>query len=185
MAAQLDISDVTCLRDYAARPATAWEHAAEIRRSYGYVDFTDPAEGFRLVRWLYARAWLSSEPSSVLFDLSTARLVEQQVLLPGVTLLARLVARTRERTNARLYWKLARMPSAAQRDRLKELLVVPAGARRSALDRLRRGPTQPTRAGLLEALRRLKTNVRSTSDGADVRQPQAEQGLDRARCQTC
>jgi GNAT superfamily N-acetyltransferase len=46
------------------------------------------------------------------------------------------------------------MPSAEQRDRLKELLVVPAGARRSALDRLRRGPTQPTPSGLVEALRR-------------------------------
>lgn len=155
VAAQLGIRDVACLADYAERPATAWEHAAEIRRIYGYVDFTDPAEGFRLVRWLYTRAWLSSEPSSVLFDLATARLVERQVLLPGVTLLARLVARIRERANARLYRKLARMPSAAQRDRLKELLVVPAGGRRSALDRLRRGPTQPTAAGLLEALRRL------------------------------
>src|SRR5438270_1691576 len=36
----------------------------------------------------------------------------------------------RERANARLYRKLARMPSAEQRDRLKELLVVSAGARR-------------------------------------------------------
>jgi hypothetical protein len=155
VAAQLDIRDVACLADYAARPATAWEHAAEIRRVYSYRDFTDPAEGFRLVRWLYTHAWLSSEQPSVLFDLATARLVEQQVLLPGVSILARLVARIRERANARLYRKLARMPSAEQRDRLKELLVVPAGARRSALDRLRRGPTQPTAAGLLEALRRL------------------------------
>ncbi|HEY8801889.1 MAG TPA: DUF4158 domain-containing protein, partial [Candidatus Dormibacteraeota bacterium] len=155
VAAQLGIRDVACLADYAARPTTAWEHAAEIRRIYGYRDFTDPAEGFRLVRWLYTRAWLSSEEPSVLFDLATARLVELQVLLPGVSILARLVARIRERANARLYRKLARMPSAEQRDRLKELLVVPAGARRSALDRLRRGPTQPTAAGLLEALRRL------------------------------
>ena len=155
VAAQLGIRDVACLADYAARPTTAWEHAAEIRRIYGYRDFTDPAEGFRLVRWLYTRAWLSSEPLSVLFDLATARLVERQVLLPGVSILARLVARIRERANARLYRKLARMPSAEQRDRLKELLVVPAGARRSALDRLRRGPTQPTASGLVEALRRL------------------------------
>jgi len=155
VAAQLGIRDVACLADYAARPATAWEHAAEIRRIYGYRDFTDPAEGFRLVRWLYTRAWLSLEQPSVLFDLATARLVERQVLLPGVSILVRLVARIRERANARLYQKLARMPSAEQRDRLKELLVVPAGARRSALDRLRRGPTQPTAAGLVEALRRL------------------------------
>src|SRR6266540_2429299 len=61
VAAQLGIRDVACLVDYAARPATAWEHAAEIRRIYGFVDFTDPAEGFRLVRWLYTRAWLSLE----------------------------------------------------------------------------------------------------------------------------
>jgi hypothetical protein len=144
VAAQLGIRDVACLADYAARPTTAWEHAAEIRRIYGYRDFTDPAESFRLVRWLYTRAWLSSEQPSVLFDLATARLVERQVLLPGVSILARLVARIRERANARLYRKLARMPSAEQRDQLKELLIVPAGARRSALDRLRRGPTQPS-----------------------------------------
>ena len=73
VAAQLGIRDVACLADYAARPTTAWEHAAEIRRIYGFVDFTDPAEGFRLVRWLYTRAWLSSEQPSVLFDLATAR----------------------------------------------------------------------------------------------------------------
>ena len=84
VAAQLGIRDLACLAEYAARPTTAWEHAAEIRRIYGYRDFTDPAESFRLLRWLYTRAWLSSEQPSVLFDLATARLVERQVLLPGV-----------------------------------------------------------------------------------------------------
>ena len=117
-------------------------------------NFTDPAESFRLVRWLYTRAWLSSEQPSVLFDLATARLVERQVLLPGVSILARLVVRIRERANTRLYRKLAELPSAEQRDQLKELLVVPAGARRSPMDQLRKGPTQSTAAGLVEALRR-------------------------------
>jgi hypothetical protein len=64
LAAQLGIRDVACLADYAARPTTAWEHAAEIQRIYGYRDFTDPAESFRLVRWLYTRAWLSSSGRS-------------------------------------------------------------------------------------------------------------------------
>jgi len=107
-------------------------------------NFTDPAESFRLVRWLYTRAWLSSEQPSVLFDLATARLVERQVLLPGVSILARLVVRIRERANTRLYRKLAELPSAEQRDQLKELLVVPAGARRSPMDQLRKGrPSRP------------------------------------------
>src|SRR6266704_2368451 len=34
VAAQLGIRDVACLADYAARPTTAWEHAAEIRQIY-------------------------------------------------------------------------------------------------------------------------------------------------------
>jgi hypothetical protein len=105
---------------------------------------------------LYQRAWLSTEPPSVLFDLATAWLVERQVLLPGVTVLERLVTRIRERANARLYRTLTALPSEEQCDLLRHLLVVPAGSRRSPLDQLRRGPTQPTVAGLVDALRRLR-----------------------------
>jgi len=156
VAAQLRIRDVSCLTGYAARPNTAWEHAAEIRRIYGYREFNELAGSFRLARRLYARAQLSTEQPSVLFDLATAWLVERQVLLPGVSVLERLVTRIRERANARLYRKLAGLPSMEQRAQLKELLVVPAGGRRSPLDRLRRGPTQPSAAGLVDALRRLR-----------------------------
>src|SRR5438067_10695433 len=123
VAAQLGIRDVACLADYAARPTTMWEHAAEIRRLYGYRDFSDPGALFRLVRWLYQRAWLSTEPPSVLFDLATAELVERQVLLPGVKVLERLVTRIRERANARLYRTLIVLPSEEQRDLLRQLLV--------------------------------------------------------------
>src|SRR6266567_2714983 len=156
VAAQLGIRDVACLAEYGARSNTAWEHAAEIRRVYGYREFRDPGVSLPVVRWLYTRAWLSAEQPSVLFDLATAWLVERQVLLPGVSVLARLITRIRERANARLYRRLAGLPSAEQRDRLSHLLVVPAGSRRSPLDRLRRGPTQPTAAGLVDALRRLR-----------------------------
>ncbi len=156
VAAQLGIRDVACLADYAARPTTAREHAAEIRHVYGYRDFSDPGASFRLVRWLYQRAWLSTEPPRVLFDLATAWLVERQVLLPGVTVLERLVTRIRERANTRLYRTLIALPSEEQRDLLRQLLVVPAGSRRSPLDQLRRGPTQSTAAGLVDALQRLR-----------------------------
>jgi hypothetical protein len=43
-----------------------WYHAAEIRQRFGCREFTDQPEHFRLVQWLYMRAWLSAERPSVL-----------------------------------------------------------------------------------------------------------------------
>ena len=76
LAGQLDIADPTCLARYLDRPATHHEHTADIRRRFGYRDFSEQPEHFRLVRWLHARAWLSNERPSILFDLATARLVD-------------------------------------------------------------------------------------------------------------
>jgi hypothetical protein len=77
---------------------------------YGYRHFSDPGVAFPLVRWLYTRAWLSAEQPSVLFDLATAWLVERRVLLPGVSVLARLITRIASQC-ARLYRRLAGLPS--------------------------------------------------------------------------
>jgi len=134
---------------------TRWSHRRLITAQYGYRDFPDQPAHFRLVRWLYARAWTGAERPSVLFDLATARLVEQKILLPGATVLARLVARVRDRAAARLWHCLATAPDAAQCARLDALLLVPPGARQSALDRLRRAPTRVSTTALLGALKRL------------------------------
>src|SRR2546427_11610016 len=45
VAAPLGTPDVACLVDYAARPATTWERAAEIRRLYADRDLPDPSGG--------------------------------------------------------------------------------------------------------------------------------------------
>jgi TnpA family transposase len=164
LAAQLAIADVNCLPRYRARPATHREHAGEIQRRFGYRDFTDQPEHFRLVRWLYTRAWLSAERPVVLFDLTTVRLVEHKILLPGVSVLARLIARVRERTTARLWRRLAQLPTAEQRRRLEGLLVVPPGERVSPLDRLRHAPTRISAPALVDALRRL-VDIRSLGVG--------------------
>jgi Domain of unknown function (DUF4158) len=155
LAAQLSIADPTCVRHYLERPATHREHADEIQRHLGYRDFSAQPEHFRLVRWLYTRAWLSAERPTVLFDLTTARLIERKILLPGVTVLTRLIARVREHASSRLWHRLAKIPSPDLRTRVEALLLVPAGARVSPLDRLRRAPPRISAPAMVDALNRL------------------------------
>jgi hypothetical protein len=156
---QLNIGDLGCLSRYRERPATHREHAGEIQLRHGYHDFTDQPEHLRLIRWLYTRAWLSAERPIVLFDLATARLVERKILLPGVSLLTRLVARVRDRAAARLWRSLAQLPTGKQQKRLEALLVTPE-ASLSPLDRLRRAPTRISSPAMVGALERL-TEIRS------------------------
>ena len=101
VARQLAITDRTCLRRYGVGE-THWDHVNAIKAAYGYRDFSDQSGHFQLIRWLYARAWVSAERPSLLFDLATAWLVERKVLLPGVTVLARAVAQVRDRAASRL-----------------------------------------------------------------------------------
>jgi len=155
MSRQLHIGDPSCLPRYLARRVTHHEHAQAIQRRYGYRDFHAPHEVFRLVRWLYTRAWLSAERPSLLFDLATARLVEHKVLLPGVTVLERLVASIRDRAATRLWERLVQLPNADQQARLEALVQVPEGARSSPLDRLRRAPTRVSGPALVAACHRL------------------------------
>lgn len=154
MARQLGITDWSMLPRYLDRPATRHAHTVKIREEYGYYDFTEPPWRFRLTRWLYTRAWLSTERPSLLFDLSTAWLVERKVLLPGVTTLSRLIAQARERAANRLWRRLATLPSPEQRVQLDALLIVPDGLRQSPLDRLRRGPRRISGPALRLALHR-------------------------------
>ena len=122
VAKQLSIEDdpTPLLAQYAA----AWqarEHSREIQRLYEYRDFASQPQHFQLIRWLYTHAWLTAERPSVLFDLATKRLVEQKVLLPGVSVLERLVARVRDHAANRLWGILALLPTASQRFLLEDL----------------------------------------------------------------
>ena len=79
-----------------------YDHQARLVAYLGYRLF-DGRQAFRLTRrWLYAQVSTSTVRPSVMFDLATARLVAQRVVLPGVSLLARLIAQVRERTSRAL-----------------------------------------------------------------------------------
>ncbi len=155
VAGQLGIVDPSCVKGYGARPMTVYQHQWDIRRDYGYHDFTDRANELR--RFVEARAWLSNEGPRALFDRATAWCVEHKVLLPGVTTMARLVAEVRAAAVERLWSSLYGLAGDPLRRRLDGLLVVPEGARVSELERLRVGPTRLSAAEMTRSLARLAT----------------------------
>jgi TnpA family transposase len=163
LARQLGIDDPGCLARY-RESRIRFQHAAEIRAQYGYREFADPAAGFRLVRWLYALCWTGSDRPGALFDRAVAWLLAHKVLLPGATVLERLVARVRARAAQRLWRAIARGVAATQRAKLDALLLPGEGGRQSAFDRLRDGPVLQSPAELGRAVKRLE-EVRALAEG--------------------
>ncbi|HIA54190.1 MAG TPA: DUF4158 domain-containing protein [Candidatus Melainabacteria bacterium] len=122
ISAQLGV-DPGCLPEYMDRRETRMEHSLDIKIRLGYRDFEQQPDQWRLTRWLYERAWLTAERPTVLFDLATARLVSQKILLPGVSTLERLIAGICDRASERLWNSMARLPSAAEKRKLEALLL--------------------------------------------------------------
>ncbi|WP_438388942.1 DUF4158 domain-containing protein [Actinopolyspora saharensis] len=91
LAEQLDIADPSCVKAYVERVKTPYEHQWEIRQLDGYVEFGHPQRHELFQEFLAARAWMRVETAKALFDAAVAWLRQHRVLLPGVSVLARLV----------------------------------------------------------------------------------------------
>jgi TnpA family transposase len=154
VARQLGIADPSCYELYCGGEQR-WEHAAEIRTRYGYQDFSAWPVQFRLNRWLYALCWTGTDRPSVLFDRATVWLVSHKVLLPGVSVLERLVSRLRSHVEERLWRLLISGLTPQSNARLEALLKALPGERKSQLDRLRTGPTRRSVPELVRALCRI------------------------------
>ncbi len=154
LASQLNIADLSVL-SYYREGEMRYDHIHEIMQEYEYHDFASQPEHFRFLRWLYTRAWWSEERLTVLFDLAMAQLIKRRVLLPGVSVLERLISSVREHTSVRLCHLLAQLPTPRQVALLETLLVVPEGERQTPLDRLRRGPSRVSGPALVAALHRV------------------------------
>ena len=157
LAQQLALPDPQVLVRYGRRGLTRQTHAREIQQAYGYHTFTDQPGHFQFVRWLYTRIWLSDERPSVVFDRATAHLVEQRILLPGATVLARLIAQVRDRVASRVWSVLHQALTPTQQTALDRLLLVPPNGRITPLEQLRRAAPGYTSTSMLRALKRVET----------------------------
>lgn len=152
LAKQLDIDSFDQLGRYTERRSTRFEHQEEIRAALRLTDFSAQLETF--TAWLEGLAFTTGDGPHALFAASVDYLRKHRLVLPGVSTLARLVAKVREETSARLYRMLCQELTVGQRARLDELLVVPDGARVCELERWRKGVSVPSGKNLEKALKR-------------------------------
>jgi hypothetical protein len=111
----------------------------------GLRDFTEAQE--ELAVWVAARSWTSGDGPKAVFLDAIAWMRERKILLPGVSRLARLVARVRDDTTHRLWADLEGLLTPVQRRVLDRLLDVRQGKRVSDLERWRKGPPPPRGSG--------------------------------------
>lgn len=143
VAGQLGIADASCVKAYLEREKTRFEHQWVIAEEYGWRGFAEAED--ELAAWVADRAWTTGDGPTTIQDPATVRLRERQVLLPGATTLARLVARVRDEALQPLWETLAGLVTAQQARQLEALLEVADGSQSSDLERLRKGPTTARR----------------------------------------
>ena len=121
LAEQLKIPDPNCVEAYTERRNTRFEHADEIRAEFGLLDFEEREKA--LCAWVDARAWPTGDGPNAIFVDAVRWLREHDVLLPGATTLARLVARVRDEANGRLWQTLHDLLTDRQRALLDSLTL--------------------------------------------------------------
>ena len=108
-----------------------------------------------MTRWLYALCWSGDDRPGPLIDRAAAWLIANKVLLPGVTVLERLVGRIRDRARTRLWRHLVASLSDDQRVRIAGLFDAGGASPFAALDALRTVPTKRMPTELYRHLDRL------------------------------
>lgn len=166
VSAQLNISPETLAKYKDSRISK--NHVNEICKKYNYNKFNSQPNHWRLIRWLYNRAVLGNEKPIVLFDLATNRCVDNKILLPGVTTLERFVAQIYERSNDRLWKKLASLPNSIEEKNLLEILNLDLISRKTSLDMLRHQSLVASPNGLIKALKRLEQIRSLTNNNWDI-----------------
>jgi hypothetical protein len=136
---------------------THLSHKLEIKSVFGYHNFIEQPYHWRLIRWLYNHTWLNPERPSIFFERTIIRCRNQKILLPGITVMERFISEIRERTNTKLWSKLASLPNKNQHKILENLLSINNKNHKTSLEILREIPTHESPIGFLKAIRRFRT----------------------------
>lgn len=116
------------IHSYGQRENTLWDHLKEIRKAYGYQEFTSK-EYRQLSKHLLPLA-LENGDSMYLLNACFDYLRQQKIIFPALTTLERVVWETRDRAEERIFNQIYYALTPTQIEKL-ETLVVPASATES------------------------------------------------------
>lgn len=152
VAEQLGIADPIAVKLYGDRPQTPYEHAAEIRRLLEYREFADAED--QVAAFIASRVRKTRDTRRELFDRAVLWLIENRVLLPGITTLSRLVTEVRRAELAAINGRLAAAAPPHMHAELVATLQVPEGKKVSTLEWMRTAVTKLSGKGMADALDR-------------------------------
>jgi TnpA family transposase len=152
VAEQLGIEDWTSVKQYGDRWQTPYDHAARIRELLGYREFGD-AEA-EVAAFIASRVGKTRDSRRELFDRAVLWLIENRVLLPGISTLSRLVTEVRRGELAAINSALVDAAPPHMHGELVATLRVPDGKRVSVLEWMRTAVTKLSGTGMCEAFDR-------------------------------
>lgn len=144
---QLECTETQGLERYFDTSSPTYKrHTAIVRADFGYRDFHgSPKAILGVSRRIYAFCWAGEDRPGHLVQWAADWLIENKVILPGISTLERLVGRIRERARLRLWHRLVSGLNDAQRAQIAGLFTKDAKSL-GGLEILRASPLkrQPT-----------------------------------------
>jgi TnpA family transposase len=137
------------------REATYLEQRQNILKHLGFQRFDHNAQA-QLEAWIAQQARLGNLPDA-LFQQAENHLLDQRVLLPGPSVLERLIIHVCSDVHVQLFETVFRQLSPALRQAIDRLLLVPDGEQRSTFFHLKEYPPAPSISSIQSYLQRYQT----------------------------
>lgn len=150
---QLDLPPALTLQE-PDREATYLEHHKTILTYLGFHKFDEAAQA-QLTTWLAERTQQGMLPEE-LYQQAEQQLLTSQILLPGPSVLERLIIHVSAKEQAHLFTSLYQRLSPELRRTIDQLLIVPEGEQRSYFYQLKEYPPTATISSLQAYLKRYR-----------------------------
>jgi hypothetical protein len=148
------------------REATYLEHRQNVLKHSGLQRFDQNVQA-QLEAWLDQQARRGTLPDA-LFEQAENHLLDQRVLLPGPSVLERLIIHVCSNVHVELFATVFRRLSPKPRQAIDQLLLVPDGAQRSAFYHLKEYPPAASISSIQSYLQRYHTVAATGIDDCEI-----------------